>query len=161
MAWDESKHPRDGDGRFSENPHERDEKKRDAVRHIYDSEAGLNAEKFLKNGYAHLKKEKNMHSNSSKMKTKIKLGLQFFAEKGIESQGKIQIQKGIRTLYKRIKQHEEKISNPKSFYKDWDNLTDDKKESLIKHWKDEIDAFKESIEARREKMKEMGWKDDQ
>ena len=41
MAWDESKHPRDGDGRFSENPHERDEKKRDAVRHIYDSDGGL------------------------------------------------------------------------------------------------------------------------
>jgi pyocin large subunit-like protein len=40
MAWDESKHPRDGDGRFSENQHERDEKKRDAVRHIYDSDGG-------------------------------------------------------------------------------------------------------------------------
>ncbi len=39
MAWDESEHPRDGDGRFSENPHERDEKKRDAVRHIYDSDS--------------------------------------------------------------------------------------------------------------------------
>lgn len=83
-----------------------------------------------------------------RIEKKLKLDLQFFAE-DIEKQSDNNLEKGIRTLEKRIKEHEYKIRHPEEFYNDWNNVDQEVKLGRLKHWKKEIANFEKSIVTRK------------
>ncbi len=86
----------------------------------------------------------------------IKVDMQYFSEKDIERQESNSLKRAIRNYKRRIKEHEEYISNPYEHCPDWDSFDDRKKEGLIKHWKKEISNFDESIQNRVTELKKRG-----
>lgn len=57
-----------------------------------------------------------------------------------------QLMRTIRSLERRVIEHEEKIKNPYSVWGDaWNKMTPDRKEREIEHWQSEIDAFNVQI----------------
>ena len=99
----------------------------------------------------------NMETGGSKLKG---IGLQFFAEKGLSNQPTSGLRKGIRSLQKKIAIHEGYLKNPTSHVPDWDNLRDSQKQSLLNHWRKEIEDFSTSIENRRSELKRRGENDE-
>lgn len=65
----------------------------------------------------------------------VRISLDFFSERGIKSESEFQLNKGIRSLEKRIAEHEDKIKNQP-------NSLD------VEHWKKELKVFKENIKNR-------------
>ena len=94
--------------------------------------------------------EKNNKSNI------IKIGVQFFAEKDLMNQSSNALKRGIRSLTKEIKLHEEKIKNPKNYDRNWDRKSEIAKKGLLKHWEKEIKNLKDSINNRIEKLSKRG-----
>ena len=70
-------------------------------------------------------------------------------EKAIAKQDKKEIQKGIRSLEKRIEQHAEKIKYPKKLYPDWDIMDSIYKDNVINKWKKEQENMQKSVENRK------------
>jgi len=78
-----------------------------------------------------------MYNSDSAPKTRlpVRIPLNFFSEGGIKSESEVQLRKGIRSLEKRIAEHEEKIEKQPNSYN-------------AGHWKQEIKTFKENIKNR-------------
>ena len=91
-----------------------------------------------------------------KQKRTIKIDLQFFAEKDILNQSSKQLRKGIKSFEKRIEEHQNKLANPSKYDVDWEIKPEIKKKGLLKHWRKEINNFKESINSRIEELKNRG-----
>lgn len=66
--------------------------------------------------------------------------------KDIENQSSNSLERGIISYKKRIAEHENKINNPDEYYLDWNHVPDNVKNGRLKHWRKEIDNFKQSIE---------------
>jgi hypothetical protein len=84
------------------------------------------------------------------------LNLQFFAEEDIHKQSSKSLKKAIRNLTKRIKEHEEYITNPYSHVTNWDEYSILYREGLKKHWRKEIVNFNNSIKCRIEELRKRG-----
>ena len=84
------------------------------------------------------------------------IGLQFFAEKDIKRQDSSSLIRAMRKYRKRIEEHQDKISQPHKYIKNWDALDQRKKEGMIRHWQKEMNNFQESIQNRVEELKERG-----
>lgn len=84
------------------------------------------------------------------------IGTQFFAEKGLAKQDARSLEKGIRTLEKRIQEHEGYLEDPRTHVPDWDDLTEHHQASLIQHWRKEIRNFRESIQDREDELRKRG-----
>lgn len=100
----------------------------------------------------------NKKDSSAKISSELRftLDIQFFAENDLQNQSVTSLKKGIRHFEKRITEHEAKIENPEAFYPTWNDYSDRAKEGFKKHWKKEIENFKESIENRYEELKKRG-----
>ena len=106
--FDESKHPRDKDGKFTDG----------------NSFGGSdNGDKLLK-----AVNEYDDKNNGT-----------------LNITGVHKLEKGINKLKKRIKEHQEKIRNPKVQYPEWDAFPDYKKKGAIDFWEKEIDRYKNEI----------------
>ena len=88
----------------------------------------------------------------------MKIDLQMFAEKDLINQDSTTLKRSIRKFEKRIEEHERKISDPYSFYPDFDIEydTEEKRARCKKHWEKEIRNFRESIENRIAELKKRG-----
>ena len=86
---------------------------------------------------------------------KIK-GLQFFAEKDLSGQKDKSIQKGIKSLEKKIQTHQDKMENPEKYVDGWNNLSTVEKEGCLRHWEKEIEGFRQNIENRNNELKKRG-----
>ena len=64
----------------------------------------------------------------------------------VNKTGVDKIEKGIKSINKRIDQHKKKIENPETNAKGWGNMSDIEREGTIKSWKKEIERFKREIE---------------
>jgi len=84
------------------------------------------------------------------------LNLQFFAEEDIHKQSSNSLKKAIRNLTKRIKEHEEYITNPYSHVPNWDEYSILYREGLKKHWRKEIVNFNNSVKCRIEELRKRG-----
>ena len=73
------------------------------------------------------------------------INIQLFAS-NIDNMGERQLRKSINTLNKRVQEHENKLKNPQATFPDWDEFPERRKERELRHWKKEINAFKESIQ---------------
>lgn len=87
---------------------------------------------------------------------KIDTGQKKRKESSLAKQRTPAIKKGIRSLEKRIAEHESKIRNPEKHYPDWNSLSEEKKAGYAVHWKKEICTFKKSIQNRVDELKERG-----
>ena len=85
-----------------------------------------------------------------------KMNLQFFAEKDIKNQESNSLKRAIRHYEQRIAEHESYINNPKNHVPDWDELTEVRRNGLIRHWNKEIRNFQTSINDRVTELKERG-----
>ena len=88
---------------------------------------------------------------------KIKMDLQFFAEKALEEQSDKSLFKGIKSHETLIEEHKEYIANPKLKYGDlWDTFNDARKNREIGYWASEIETFKGNIKNREDELKKRG-----
>lgn len=83
-------------------------------------------------------------------------GLQFFAESDIQYQKSNQLRKGIKSLQKRITEHQYKIAHPEEFYDDWGVRSEKEKSDAITYWKKEIKRYQDSIDNRLDALKSRG-----
>ena len=89
-----------------------------------------------------------------------KVPINFFGEElALEKQTPHEIRKGIRTLRKRITEHEERIKNPNKLSY-WNRLTPERKKGLLIRWGKEIDNFHRGIAKRIEELNNRGEKYD-
>ena len=93
--------------------------------------------------------------NSSKS-SKMKLGTQFFANKGIAKQKDKQLQKSIASWTARLEEHKDYLANPKKHYPEWDTFDERYQAGLIKHWNTEIKTFTKDIDEAKEELKKRG-----
>lgn len=123
----------------------------------YDSviEARIAREEEINNDFIkRLSPEKIERITRSQLrKALISMDLQLFAnkEKGIEGQTIEELKKGINSLNKQIKKHEEKIQHPEQM-PFWESASQAQKDGLIKHWEKEIKTFKDNIQKREEEI---------
>ena len=87
-------------------------------------------------------------------KARFKIGLDFFAEKGILSQTISQLKKGVRSKEKEIEIHRLKIKNPQNVYPEWNEFTEARKQREIAHWDREIKTHEQEIEDRKKLISE-------
>ena len=85
----------------------------------------------------------------------MKIDLQFFAE-DLRKQSSQSLSKGIKTLNKRIKEHEDKVANPQAHMKNWDKACEQEKIGTVEAWKREIERYKKQVNARIDELKERG-----
>jgi SPP1 gp7 family putative phage head morphogenesis protein len=99
------------------------------------------------------------HSNAGiidSVSTDLPMNLQFFAEKDIKNQESNSLKRAIRKYEARIKEHEDKISNPEKYIDNWNELDTRKQDGLKKHWEKENRNFNESIQNRVNELKDRG-----
>lgn len=86
----------------------------------------------------------------------MKISLQFFAEKDIENQESCSLRRAMRKYEKRIEEHKGYINDPQTHCPSWNNLSDNQRSGLIRHWEKEIKNFEESIQNRIDELKKRG-----
>lgn len=118
MKWDESKHPRDKDGKFTT--------------------AQYNAMSIgeLKDIAA-----------TPKQKL-LKMDLQFFTERDIKNQDSNSLKRAIRKYRSNIALHQDKINNPRKYIPDWDTKDVREQNGIVRSWNKEIRNYSNSIEER-------------
>ena len=126
--FDESKHPRDERGRFTNG----------SSRHYAQNMS-----------YAEI-----MRADRERERQLVKIPLGFFAEKGLEIQGPNQLRKGIKKKQIKIEEHIWKINNPEKVYPNWGTFSEERKQREINHWKQEISTHLEEIAERETLIKE-------
>ncbi len=133
MAFKESEHPRDKDGKFTDGKN---------------GSKGQTAEEIAKEIFPHLTRERKL----------VKIDLQFFTEKesDLPKQETSSIKRSIRRLNRRILEHKEKIANPEAYSIDWDKLSEERKQRRVEYWKNEIQEFEKSIQRRIDELKKRG-----
>ena len=131
MAFKESEHPRDKDGKFTDGQN---------------GSEGQTAEEIAKEIFPHLTGERKL----------VKIDLQFFTEEAIQTQSTASIKKGIRSLKSHIERHQRKIKNPALYDANWSSKSEREKVGLIKHWEKEIRNSTESIERRIAELRKRG-----
>ena len=123
----ESEHPRDKDGKFA-------------------NKGAIRKEVI----------QRLRENHTARKQQNLKLNLQFFSEEALKNQTNREIKKGIRTLNKRIAEHQEKIANPWKLFPEWQTFSDDHKQKQLNHWKSEINSFLEAIKNREDEIEKRG-----
>lgn len=82
------------------------------------------------------------------------------AEKGLKEQDPTLLIKGIRSLKKRIIEHEDKLSDPERYYPRWNAFSENRKKALTTHWNQEIEAFQKAINNREQELERRGYHGD-
>ena len=77
-----------------------------------------------------------------------KLSKQGKKERDIANQTDKQLRKGIESLRRHIRKHEEKVSHPEMYDDNWNDYPEEEKKSRLKHWQKEISTAKENIQNR-------------
>lgn len=89
-------------------------------------------------------------------KTNSIINLQLFANRDTEKQTVKQLVKGIGSYNKQIDKHEWKTKNPHLVYSEWDSFSEDRKNREIRHWNDEIAAFRKNIDDNKAELEKRG-----
>lgn len=84
------------------------------------------------------------------------INLQLFANRDTEKQTVKQLVKGIGSYNKQIDKHEWKTKNPHLVYSEWDSFSEDRKNREIRHWNDEIAAFRKNIDDNKAELEKRG-----
>lgn len=87
---------------------------------------------------------------------RIRISMQFFANKNISKMSSTQLTKSIASWKKRIEEHEEKIAHPEKYYDKWDTYDEDRKNRLLHHWKHEVKTFDNDVNSAINELKKRG-----
>ena len=90
------------------------------------------------------------------IKKRLRIDPQFFSNKNIPKMSTLQLEKSIKSWQAEIKEHKGKISDPKSFYPNWDTFEERYQNGLKKHWEHEIKTFSDNIEQAKDEIKRRG-----
>ncbi len=158
--FDESKHPRDDDGKFTDgNGSQWTTSKRDysnvqggVAQRVFDEAKQLGIDtKGIDNLdviKAKVEEKKRLQSDGGSGKIKQKNGfidIQLFAP-GIDKQSPKELEKTIKSTEKKIAEHKDKIQNPRKHCSDWDEISQIKKEGRIRFWEKEIQNQTQQLE---------------
>lgn len=77
-------------------------------------------------------------------------------EKGLKTQPSSALRKGIRSLEKRIAEHEAKINAPEKYCDEWATYSKNERIGMVNHWKKENKDFQQSIYNRLEGLRNRG-----
>ena len=99
------------------------------------------------------KSGKNVIINAS---GRIKISMQFFANKNIPKMSSRELKKSISTWEQLIKKHENYILEPRDHCPEWDTFDIRKQQGLIKHWLKEIQNFNNDIQEAKIELKKRG-----
>ena len=102
------------------------------------------------------KKTLTSGADSGIINTGLRIDPQFFSNKNISKMSTLQLEKSIKSWQAEIEEHKKKISNPKSFYPNWDTFEERYQNGLKKHWEHEIKTFSDNIEQAKNEIKERG-----
>lgn len=91
---------------------------------------------------------------------RLKIGIQFFAEKDIANQDSNSLKRAMRKYEKRIDEHKQKIDAPEEFVEGWAEKDPREQQGLLKHWRKEIRNFQTSIDDRVAEIERRGEKDE-
>ncbi len=73
------------------------------------------------------------------------IGIQYFANKGLDKQSDRELQKSIRSWNVIVEKHKDKVNNPAKYDKDWGMKKENQKAGLVKHWEKEIRTAEKCI----------------
>lgn len=68
-------------------------------------------------------------------------------------QAETRVRKSVKSYEKLISEHEGYIKNPKQKFNDWETFSEKRKRNELRHWENEIVAFKGNIEKAKLKLK--------
>lgn len=140
--WEENKHPRDNDGKFSSKEVANyEEKYANMVKVQASQERGFD-----------VSNQKTYDVSSGKEKEAI--NIQLFASPGIEEQGVDELKKSKKSIQENIEEHYEKLKNVDQYCKQTKGDPAKYREGLIRRWKDEIVKKKKIIARIEEKLKD-------
>ena len=83
---------------------------------------------------------------------KIKVDIQFFANRSIAKRTDKQLHKSINSWKKNITEHQEKLQAPGKYDKEWNEKNSSAKAGLLKHWEKEINNFQKNIDLAYEEL---------
>lgn len=89
----------------------------------------------------------------SENRVKFGLNLQLFGNKDVPKQTNNQLKKGIKSYYKQIEKHLDKMRHPRKYYKEWNNFTKEYKRGCYEHWRTELRNFKKNINDNNNELK--------
>lgn len=116
-----------------------------AVKGIDQSDAPR-ASKLGNMSYEEWKAGKEQESvEKSEKSGKIKIELQFFANKSIAKQSEKQLEKSIASWKSNADKHRDKVKNPEIYDVGWNGKDERQKSGLINHWQKEIRALENNI----------------
>lgn len=143
MKYEEEKHPRDQDGKFTDGNGGVSE---------YRQNAGYN--EILKDDNAKRAKLAKKYSSTpdkdltnmglTKGVKPFKIDIQFFAT-DYSKQSNKSLSSSLKNHKKQIEGHRYKIENPESFYREWNQMQSKEKEGRLTQWQKEINNFENQI----------------
>lgn len=83
---------------------------------------------------------------------KIKVDIQFFANRSIAKRTDKQLHKSINSWAKNITEHQEKLQAPEKYDKEWNEKNSSAKAGLLRHWEKEINSFQKNIDLAYEEL---------
>lgn len=143
--FDESKHPRDGGGKFTDGNGGEAKRVFEEAQRLGIDTKGIDNLDVVK---AKVEEKKRLQSDGESGKIKQRNGfidIQLFAP-GIEKQSPKELEKTIKSTEKKIAEHKDKIQNPRKHCSDWDEISQIKKEGRIRFWEKEIQNQAQQLE---------------
>lgn len=138
--WNESEHPRDDDGKFTDG-----------------TSGGRTQWITSKRDFSNVQAdEKDLQYDSENGKIKHNKGfinIQLFAPR-LEEQSPQELEKTIKSHEKIMEIHKDKIKNPEKHCSDWESIDQRKKDGRIEYWKKEIKNHTKLIKKAQELIKE-------
>lgn len=83
---------------------------------------------------------------------KIKVDIQYFANRSIAKRTDKQLHKSINSWAKNITEHQEKLQAPEKYDKEWNEKNSSAKAGLLRHWEKEINSFQKNIDLAYEEL---------
>lgn len=131
--WDENKHPRDGDGKFTGK----------------EGAQNTSGRKFK----IFTKPTTGNTTNSPNKEGKL-INLQVFAAK-LTEQSEKELKKSQKSYQKQINIHKKKIANPAIYIEKWDTKSEEYKQGIITRWTKEIKYFENTLKYIEVKLNEI------
>lgn len=84
------------------------------------------------------------------------IGLQFFANKGIQKQSDKHLKKSISSWTANVDTHKDKIAHPEKYDPEWNSKPDAQKAGLLWHWEKEVRNFENNIKEAKDELAKRG-----
>lgn len=124
-----------------------------AIKGLEDDDSDDHRKHMIGTTYDKWKAGKEQESvEKSEKSGKIKVDIQFFANRSIAKRTDKQLHKSINSWAKNITEHQEKLQAPEKYDKEWNEKNSSAKAGLLRHWEKEINSFQKNIDLAYEEL---------